>query len=291
MANGAQVVAAGAVVLRRGPGRVRQVLLVHRPKYDDWSFPKGKQEGDEHVAATAVREVLEESGVEVRLGRPLVPQMYAVSGGRTKTVHYWIGRVIGDDDLSSYQPNAEVDELGWWDLDAAVRRLSYQDDVALLDQARKSPQRTDPLVVLRHAKALKRWSWDRPDPVRPLTEEGREQAHAVVPLLHAYGVTRVLTSPSTRCLDTVTPYAEEQVLPVTPLPGLSEEGFDDDGLDAITQDLVADRTATVVCTHRPVLPGLLDRLGVEEEPLSPREMLVCHRRKGRVVAVERHLVR
>src|SRR6476659_4369919 len=108
MANGSDVVAAGAVVLRRGPGRTRQVLLVHRPKYDDWSFPKGKQEQDEHIAATAVREVLEETGVEIRLGRPLVPQIYTVSGGRAKTVYYWIGRVIGDDDLSSYRPNAEV---------------------------------------------------------------------------------------------------------------------------------------------------------------------------------------
>jgi 8-oxo-dGTP diphosphatase len=291
MANGSDVVAAGAVVLRRGPGRVRQVLLVHRPKYDDWSFPKGKQERDEHVAATAVREVLEETGVEVRLGRPLVPQMYTVSGGRTKTVHYWIGRVIGDDDLTSFQPNAEVDQIGWWDLDKAADRLSYTDDAALLDQARKIPQRTDPLVIIRHAKALKRGAWDRPDPVRPLNDEGLDQALAVGPLLHAYGVTRVITSPSTRCLDTVTPYALEQVLPVEQVAGLSEEGYDAAGLDRMATDLLAGRAATVVCTHRPVLPELLGRLGVTEEPLSPAELLVLHRRKGRLVSVERHLVR
>ena len=111
-ATGPDVVAAGAVVTRKGPAG-REVLLVHRPKYDDWSFPKGKQDPGEHVTATAVREVLEETGVEIRLGRPLRPQLYAVSGGRAKTVHYWVGHVVGDDDVSSYQVNDEVDDLGW----------------------------------------------------------------------------------------------------------------------------------------------------------------------------------
>ena len=119
-ASGADVVAAGAVVTRKGP-EGREVLLVHRPKYDDWSFPKGKQDPGEHVTATAVREVLEETGVEIRLGRPLRPQLYNVSGGRAKIVHYWVGHVVGDDDLSTYQANDEVDDLGWFLPDDAAR--------------------------------------------------------------------------------------------------------------------------------------------------------------------------
>ena len=111
-AIGPDVIAAGAVVTRKGP-EGREVLLVHRPKYDDWSFPKGKQDPGEHVTATAVREVLEETGVEIRLGRPLRPQLYVVSGGRAKTVHYWVGHVMGDDDVSSYEINEEVDDLAW----------------------------------------------------------------------------------------------------------------------------------------------------------------------------------
>src|SRR3954469_10161873 len=90
------ILAAGAVVLRKG-----RVLLVHRPAYDDWSFPKGKLDPGEHAAVAAVREVGEETGVRVRLGVPLARQSYP-NGGRTKVVDYWIGRVVGDADVSGY---------------------------------------------------------------------------------------------------------------------------------------------------------------------------------------------
>src|SRR3954468_17341633 len=115
-----EVVSAGAVVL--GPGGT--VLLVHRPKYDDWSFPKGKLDRGEHATAAAVREVHEETGVRIRLGLPLPTQRYAVRDG-TKTVQYWIGRPVGDHDVSAYQPNDEVDEVTWVPLDKARRVLSY----------------------------------------------------------------------------------------------------------------------------------------------------------------------
>ena len=185
--GGPDVVAAGAVVTRKGP-EGREVLLVHRPKYDDWSFPKGKQDPGEHITATAVREVLEETGVEIRLGRPLRPQLYAVSGGRHKTVRYWVGHVLGDDDVSSYQVNAEVDDLGWFSPRAAAeKRLTYLDDIDLLDQLRQHRKATSTLAVVRHAKAQKRGAWDGPDPQRPLAEVGEVQARELVPLLHAYG--------------------------------------------------------------------------------------------------------
>src|SRR3954454_12325081 len=149
-ATGPDVVAAGAVITRKRRAG-RDLLLVHRPKYDDWSFPKGKQDPGEHVTATAVREVLEETGVEIRLGRPLLPQLYAVSGGRAKKVHYWVGHVVGDDDVSSYQVNDEVDELAWFGLDAAKERLTYLDDLDLLEQYRAVPKKTAALIVVRHA--------------------------------------------------------------------------------------------------------------------------------------------
>ncbi len=142
-ASGPDVVAAGAVVARKGR-EGREVLLVHRPKYDDWSFPKGKQDPGEHVTNTAVREVLEETGVEIRLGRPLRPQLYTVSGGRGKLVHYWVGHVVGDDDVSSYQINEEVDDLGWFVPGKAAERLTYLDDIDLLDQFRQRKKSTSP---------------------------------------------------------------------------------------------------------------------------------------------------
>ena len=287
--NGPDVIAAGAVVTRKGP-EGREVLLVHRPKYDDWSFPKGKQDPGEHVAAAAVREVLEETGVEIRLGRPMRPQLYAVSGGRTKKVHYWVGHVVGDDDVSTYQTNDEIDDLGWFKADAAAARLTYLDDIDLLSQFRERRKATSSLLVLRHAKALKRGSWDRPDPERPLSELGEAQARALVPLLHAYGVARVVTSSSTRCVQTVRPYADEQLLTVVELDALSEEGFDEATSRKLVDELLSTPGPSVLCSHRPALPGLLEILGVSEEPLAPAELVVCHHRRGSVIATERHSI-
>jgi 8-oxo-dGTP diphosphatase len=288
-AAGPDVVAAGAVVVRRANGG--EVLLVHRPKYDDWAWPKGKQDPGEHVTATAVREVLEESGVEVRLGRPLSRQLYVVSGGRAKHVHYWTGWVMGDPDLSSYVANSEIDQVAWLGFDKARRMLTYADDVALLDEVEQHPKRTSALVVLRHARARKRSSWDGPDEDRPLTEVGRRQAQSLVPVLSAYGVTRVVTSDSRRCLKTVRPYARDHVLGIDELAGLNEENWSPASVDEVIGRLLAEKESAVLCTHRPVLPQVLARLGVTEEPLAPGEMVVCHHRKGRVVAVERHLAR
>ncbi len=286
-ATGPDVVAAGAVTTRKGPAG-REFLLVHRPKYDDWSFPKGKQDPGEHVTATAVREVLEETGVEIRLGRPLRPQLYAVSGGRAKTVHYWVGHVVGDDDVSSYEINDEVDDLAWLSEAAAKERMTYLDDIDLLNQFHEFRKTTSVLLVVRHAKAEKRDRWDGPDPKRPLNELGRAQAETLVPLLHAYGVARVVTSTSTRCVETVRPYATEQVLPMSEIDELSEEGFDDTAAGHLLDELLTTPEPTALCSHRPALPRIFELLGVEEEPLAPGEVVVCHHRKGAIVATERH---
>jgi 8-oxo-dGTP diphosphatase len=286
-ARGWDVVSAGAVVTRKGPSG-REVLLVHRPKYDDWSFPKGKQDPGEHVTATAVREVVEETGVEIRLGRPLRPQLYTVSGGRAKKVHYWTGHVVGDPDVSSYAVNQEIDDVGWFGLDEALKRLTYLDDIDLVQQAQASPRPTAPLLILRHAKAVKRETWEGPDTKRPLNDLGREQAKALNPLLHAYGIARVLTSPSTRCVETVEPYATEQVLPLVEADFLSEEGFEAVRAGELLAELMSSPESSVLCTHRPVLPQLLAGIGIEEEPLAPAELIVCHHRKGELVATERH---
>ena len=266
------------------------MLLVHRPKYDDWSFPKGKQERDEHITATAVREVLEETGVEIRLARPLRPQLYAVSGGRQKKVQYWIGQVVGDDDVSSYEVNDEVDEVGWFPVSEAKERLTYLDDLDLLEQWGEQRKRTTALLVVRHAKAVKRGQWDKADPKRPLNDLGEAQAAALSPLLLAYGVAHVVSSPSTRCFQTVRPYAEEQVLEVEQYDELSEEGHDKHAAAELLEKVLATPEPTVLCSHRPVLPDLFDLLGFDEEPLSPAEVVVVHHRHGQVVATERHQV-
>ncbi|MCZ4499891.1 MAG: mismatch repair protein MutT [Marmoricola sp.] len=288
-APGPEIVAAGAVVVRPGSGG--EVLLVHRQKYDDWSWPKGKQDPGEHVSATAVREVLEETGVAIRLGRPLPSQRYLVTSGRPKVVHYWTGRAIGDDDVSRYAVNDEIDRVGWFSLTDARRTLTYADDVDLLDLAEEHPRRTSALVVLRHARARKRGTWNGTDAERPLTDVGREQARSLIPVLAAYGVTRILSSDSVRCLRTVAPFARAHSLAVAAAPGLNEDDSNSRSIAQAVEQLLARKESAVLCSHRPVLPQVLTDLGVDERPLAPGELLVCHHRKGRVVATERHLVR
>ncbi|RYE75809.1 MAG: NUDIX hydrolase, partial [Myxococcales bacterium] len=216
---------------------------------------------------------------------------YAVSGGREKNVHYWVGHVLGDDDVSTYEPNSEIDKVRWVPVGKAPGKLSYLDDVAVLEHAMTEPRTTRTLVVVRHGRAMKRASWHQADPLRPLTDVGRAQAQALVPVLHAYGVARVISSPSVRCARTVHPYADAQVLKVEEWPHLSEEDYENGDLQQAAADLLDLKEPAVACSHRPVLPGLLDALGVHEEPLSPGEFVAIHHRKGQVVGVERHLVR
>src|SRR6476659_1391891 len=209
--------AAGSVVLRKG-----RVLLVHRPAYDDWSFPKGKLDRGETATAAAVREVAEETGLRVRLGVPLSRQSYP-NGARTKVVDYWVGRVVGDHDVSRYEVNHEIDEVAWVKEEKAAGLLTYKRDRRTLAEALHTGKATRALVVLRHGQARARKSWRRDDRLRPLMVAGKTQARRVVPLLEAYAVSRIASSSSTRCVDTVRPYADSSGGRVAATAWLSEE--------------------------------------------------------------------
>ncbi|GAA1157776.1 NUDIX hydrolase [Nocardioides aquiterrae] len=281
------VLAAGAVVFRSG----KRVLLVHRPRYDDWSFPKGKLDRGEHVVAAAVREVAEETGLHVRLGPPLPGQRYPVAGGRMKAVSYWVGRVVGSEDVSGYRPNAEIDRVEWVPYAEALERLTHEHDADTLRAAYPLRRKTHALVVLRHGDARSRRAWRRQDDrLRPLLQAGRQQAQRVIPLLAAYGVTRIVSSSSTRCVETVGPYSDVTGWKLELEDGLSEEDATATGVLAIIDELVAADEGAVVCTHRPVLPTIFDALGIPDPKLAPGAMLVVHLRKGAVVATELHQV-
>jgi len=281
------VLSAGAVVFRPGP----QVLLVHRQRYDDWSFPKGKLDRGEHRTAAAVREVEEETGLRVRLGDPLASQRYS-TGRRMKTVFYWVGRVVGDDDVSGYEVNDEIDAVAWVDVEQARAQLTYAYDRATLEEALAVRPRSLPLLVLRHARARSRKLWKADDRLRPLLASGRDQADRLAPVLAAYDVAQVLSSVSTRCVETVSPYVGERGARLRLTDGLSEEGASPKAvrrdLDRLVRRMREHRVGGLVCTHRPVLPALFEHLGVEDPRLEPGELLVVHLRKGAPRAIERH---
>jgi 8-oxo-dGTP pyrophosphatase MutT (NUDIX family)/phosphohistidine phosphatase SixA len=278
-----EVRAAGAVVLRKG-----HVLLVHRPAYDDWSFPKGKLDPGESSPAAAQREVAEETGVRVRLGVPLTSQSYP-TGSRTKVVEYWVGRVLGDHDVSSYLVNDEIDEVDWVEVDKAEIQLTYPRDLNTLSEALATGRKTRSLVVLRHGQARSRKAWRKDDRRRPLLVSGLAQARATAPILDAFGVSRIVTSTSTRCTETVAPYAEHSGWPVIGTDGLSEEDATPRAVLRIVDDLLQSGEDAVLCTHRPVLPSVYDALGIPREQHATGELVVIHHRRGRVRALERHL--
>ena len=281
MPQSADVVAAGVVVWRPG----RRVLLVHRPRYDDWSFPKGKLDPGETAPAAAVREVNEETGVRTRLGPPLPEQTYAVPAGR-KVVHYWVGWAVGDDDVSDYPPNHEIDAVEWVAEDVARERLTYPHDRETLATASPLRKPTRALVVLRHGKAQPRKSWDRDDRERPLSALGLAQARRLVPMLEAWDAHRVVTSSSTRCVQTVVPYAEATGRRVREVDSLSEEDHTDSSVAEVVARLLDRRRGAVVCTHRPVLPAVLEAAGVRPESLEPGGFVVVHHRRRRPLAAE-----
>ena len=125
----AEVKAAGGVVWRRGPSGV-EVAVVHRPKYDDWSLPKGKLDPGEGWEDAALREVREEVGLRCRLGAELPTVRYRDDKGREKAVRYWL--MEPEDGAARFTPNPEVDEMRWVDVPAAAALLSYAHDAELV---------------------------------------------------------------------------------------------------------------------------------------------------------------
>lgn len=292
-------IVAGGCLVTRGSGADLEVLLVHRPKYRDWSLPKGKQEPGEHVTITAAREVAEETGVHVALRQPLPGRRYKV-GDRPKVVHYWRAELLVDNGL---QPNSEVDKVAWLSVSAAKKQISHPMDAELVALA-KEPIAT-PFVVLRHAHATKRADWSGKDPKRPLDAAGFEQAEALVGRLAAYGVSRVHSSAAQRCVQTVRPYAEHEGVALVLEPELTEEGYEasPQGAKSRASGLFADgvghQRVTVLCGHRPYLPDLLNHLLEGSGLTGPQDtvpvasMLVLHAHQGdeglTVSALEHHV--
>jgi 8-oxo-dGTP diphosphatase len=131
--DAAEVKASGGVVWRPGPDGTAELVVVHRPRYDDWSLPKGKLDPGEGWEEAALREVWEEVGLRCTPGAELPPVFYRDSKGRDKAVRYWL--MEPEDPAAPFTPNDEVDEMRWLDLEAAAALLTYPHDVELVRSA------------------------------------------------------------------------------------------------------------------------------------------------------------
>jgi 8-oxo-(d)GTP phosphatase len=292
-----EIRAAGAV-LWRPSGRGREVALIHRPKYDDWSFPKGKLEPGEHRLLAAVREVSEETGVHAILGRPL-PTSHYDRGGRPKRVDYWAGHPARGGQ-QSFQANHEVDALQWLPVPAARTRLSYSRDAAILDDFAAGPADTVPLTFLRHASAGARDDWAGDDLHRPLDAEGEAESELLARLLSCFGPARVICSAAERCVATVRPYAAATGATVEIEPAFTVGRAEAEPAEAAeaavrVADIVHAGQPAVICAHRENLPPMLTAacaaLGAQPPdnlPLGKAGFWVLHTAGGRLAATEQH---
>ncbi len=254
--------AAGGVAWRPGPDGEPEILLVHRMKYDDWSLPKGKTEPGEPPPVTAVREVLEEGGARLALGRRLVSVRYNV-GGRPKRVHYWAARVLSVDERAV--PNSEVDEVAWVPAARAVDRVSYTHDHGVLADFAARPAQTVPLILLRHSRSVAKSGWKRADSSRPLDDSGWSDAKALADLLACFAPTpRLISSTAVRCADTLRPLAEltgeqvrlERSLYIHNQSSRTDAGDSGTEIAALVREAIAAGEPTVICAHRENLPVL-----------------------------------
>lgn len=307
----AEILAAGALIWRMHYGEL-QVLIIHRPRYDDWSFPKGKLDEGETLPECAIREVGEEVGLKVRLGVPLPTTRYKVAKRtktgqttRTKEVWYWAAEVLE----GRPQPDGEeCDDARWVSPARAREMLSKSGDLKPLEElerlhGRKS-LRTVPFIVLRHAKAKPRSSWSKSESERPLAATGKRQAKAVERLLAAWRPRQIHSSPWTRCAETIAPYVKKHRHRIKYRKPLTEKRAKQNPGQAASRVRKSLEWVqpSLLCTHRPVLPIVLGELSSwvddpaistalpQQDPyLKPGSVVVAQQaveRGGRIVSLE-----
>jgi 8-oxo-dGTP diphosphatase len=249
--------AAGGVVGRVGAGGDIEVVLVHRPRYDDWSLPKGKLDPGEHPLLGAMREVYEETAVRAAPRLRLPGTQYLTGDPDVeKAVDYW---AMVCRHAEEFVPNDEVDDVRWAPVAQAIRLLTYAHDRGIL-AAYPPLSRVDGLVVLlRHAYAGDRDAWDGDDNHRPLDGNGKATAEALAPLLAAYVPTRIVSARPDRCVQTVKPLAALTGLPIE-VDDRFDECADAPAAVAVIRELAARDGVTVVCSQGGLIPYVVGML-------------------------------
>lgn len=302
------IVAAGAILWRKVDGELK-VLVIHRDRYNDWSWPKGKLDKHEHVAEAAIREIREETGLKVHLGVKLSVIEYRVDKVK-KYVHYWAAEVT-DAMLRAqkFEPDEEVASLDWFSVKEARKKLSYEHDLEPLEKLVDLDQggllKTRSMIVLRHAKATPRDQWTKGEATRPLLSVGAVQAVALTHVLAAFGPKLVVSSRWKRCMDTVTPFVAKYRVRLIERSQLSELGATNgpQRTKKLVHKLIDRGQSFVICSHRPTFPTIVDALGhyadkatrkqlSEIVSLKPGDFYVLHishnpaKAKHRIVSVD-----
>ena len=285
--TGAVTVEAAGGIVHRFRSHVVEVAVVHRPRYDDWSLPKGKLEAGETALLAAVREVREEIGADITVGRRVGTVRYSV-GDAPKRVTYWAMRYRD----GQFQPNLEVSSVEWLPVGQAVQRLTYDVDRAVLTDFASMPEPDAAIVLVRHAKAGKRSEWHGADDDRPLDANGLRQARRLRTLLAVFGPDRICSAVPVRCQQTVQPLAEALGLPLEVDAAFSDDTYEHSPATTQTAllSLAKPGTCTVVSSQGLAIPELVDQLGpgVLNSDTKKGAYWVLSLVDGEVVAVDRY---
>jgi len=285
------IIAAGAVVWRKNKVGEIEVVVIHRPKYDDWSFPKGKADIGEAVIACAHREVLEESNLDTQFGPYLGEVEYETIDG-PKIVYFWSAKTITE---YPFTPNSEVDKLEWHSIKNAKKILTLDSDREILSKFSKLEVDTKPFILLRHAKAITRDEWPGDDDDRPLDSLGSYQVDRLVPIYGVYKLEQIHSSDAIRCFDTVNSLARKLDIALEVSEKLSESAYKKDKERAINycKDLIKEDKSILICSHNPILPKLLNKLTkkaeveADDEKLLPADSWVIHRNGKEIIQIDR----
>ncbi|BCJ34725.1 NUDIX hydrolase [Actinocatenispora thailandica] len=251
--------AAGGLVWREGPAGV-EVALVHRPRYDDWSLPKGKLDRGEHPLVAACREVAEESALRPVPGVRLPSVRYRVAGpggAADKVVDFW-SMAAGDG--AGFTPNDEVDQLRWVRLDRAPAVLTDDDYLPVLAAFAALPRITATVLLVRHASAGRADEWDGADELRPLDDSGVATANRLATLLPLFAPVRLLTATPLRCVQTIEPSARRLRREPSTAPVFDEVRHDPLGAVQRVRRLADLGGASVVASQGGIIPATLDVL-------------------------------
>ena len=206
-------VRAGGGVVHRTNGKAGEYLLVHRPRYDDWTLPKGKLNRREGYLEAALREVREETGVRADQPVRVGSIGYMTDQGNRKVVRWWL---MGTEDAGRFTANNEVDEVAWLSKGKAMRRLDYQADRNVLERAGGliDDATRATIYLTRHSRAGDKAAWRGKDRKRPLDKKGRKQSIRIAAGLDGHPITRIVSSEAQRCVQTVRPLSFSIRLPI-----------------------------------------------------------------------------